>query len=51
MTTKEMIIGFVLSISIPGFIVFILWLNSYLLDRETKQILAGKKLPWGHRKK
>jgi len=31
--------------------IFILWLNNYLLERETKLILAGKKIPWGFRKK
>ena len=51
MTTKEALIGFAISIGIPGFMIFILWLNNYMLERETKLILAGKKLPWGHKKK
>ena len=51
MTTKESLIGIALSFGIPGFMIFILWLNNYLLERETKLILAGKKIPWGFRKK
>jgi len=51
MTTKESLISLTLSIGIPGFMIFILWLNNYMLKREIKLILAGKKLPWGHRKK
>ncbi len=41
--------GLIISISIPGSMVLLMWLNSLWFERERKLILAGKKKPWAVR--